>query len=51
MGAYTDGNAMGAGTDTWLRDGGDIAEAFDKVADCASRTLRFATTGSRGASE
>ena len=39
MGAYSDGNAMGAGTDTWLRDGGDIAEAFDKVADCGAHVM------------
>jgi len=39
MGAYSDGNAMGAGTDTWLRDGGDIAEAFDKVADCGAHIM------------
>lgn len=39
MGAYSDGNAMGAGTDNWLRDGGDIAEAFDKVADCGAHIM------------
>ena len=39
MGAYSDGNAMGAGTDNWLRDGGDIAEAFDEVADCGAHIM------------
>lgn len=34
MGAYTDGNAMGKGTDSWLADGGELRAAFNKVVDC-----------------
>lgn len=34
MGAYTDGNAMGTGTDQWLAEGGDIADDFAEVLDC-----------------
>jgi len=36
MGAYTDGNAMGKGTDNWLATGGELQAAFDKVVDCNS---------------
>jgi hypothetical protein len=39
MGAYADGNAMGADYDTWLRDGGDINEAFGEVADCRAHIM------------
>ena len=39
MGAYTDGNAMGAGIDNWLRDGGDAAEGFNEVADCRAHVM------------
>ncbi len=34
MGAYSDGNAMGRGTQQWLMEGGDIAAEFSAVADC-----------------
>jgi len=34
MGAYTDGNAMGAGTARWLAEGGDLREDFAEVVDC-----------------
>lgn len=34
MGAYTDGNALGAGTDQWMAEGGDINEAFEEVLTC-----------------
>lgn len=34
MGAYTDGNAMGKGTDTWLATGDEMRAAFDEVVDC-----------------
>jgi hypothetical protein len=34
MGAYRDGNAMGAGTDEWFAEGGDIDDAFAEVLDC-----------------
>ena len=36
MGAYTDGNAMGAGTDQWLAEGGDIDEGFQEVLTCGA---------------
>ncbi len=35
MGAYTDGNAMGAGTSQWLAEGGDINDAYNEVLTCA----------------
>ena len=34
MGAYTDGNAMGAGVDQWFAEGGDINDAFEEVLTC-----------------
>jgi hypothetical protein len=34
MGAYKDGNAMGAGLDNWIANGGELQAAFDKVVDC-----------------
>jgi hypothetical protein len=36
MGAWTDGNAMGSGSDTWMSEGTDIAEAFAEVVDCGA---------------
>jgi hypothetical protein len=36
MGAYTDGNAMGAGVDQWFAEGGDINDAFEEVLDCGA---------------
>ena len=36
LGAYSDGNAMGAGTDIWLTEGSDMAEEFAEVATCAA---------------
>lgn len=39
MGAYSDGNAMGAGIDQWLSDGGDINADFAKVADCGAHIM------------
>jgi hypothetical protein len=36
MGAYTDGNAMGKGTDSWLATGGEMRAALDEVVDCNS---------------
>ncbi len=38
MGAYTDGNAMGAGVDQWFAEGGDINDAFEEVLDCNAHT-------------
>jgi hypothetical protein len=34
MGAYKDGNAMGAGTDQWFAEGGDINDGFEEVLTC-----------------
>ena len=34
MGAYRDGNAMGAGTDIWLTEGGDLQDDFAEVTTC-----------------
>lgn len=34
VGAYRDGNAMGAGTDMWLTEGGDLADDFAEVVTC-----------------
>jgi len=34
LGAWTDGNAMGAGTDMWLSSGGEHIADFARVADC-----------------
>jgi len=34
MGAYKDGNAMGAGTDQWFAEGGDVNEGFEEVLSC-----------------
>ena len=34
MGAYTDGNAWGAGTDNWLANGGALQAEFAKLATC-----------------
>jgi len=39
MGAYTDGNAMGAGIQSWLTEGGEQREAFDKVATCNAHVM------------
>lgn len=35
LGAWTDGNAMGSGTDMWLSTGSRHAANFAKVSDCA----------------
>ncbi len=34
MGAFKDGNAMGAGLDDYMQNGGEIQAAFDKVLEC-----------------
>lgn len=39
MGAYTDGNAMGAGTDQWLAEGGDVNDGFEEVLTCNAHIL------------
>ncbi len=36
LGAWTDGNAMGSGTDLWLSTGGEHIANFARVADCAT---------------
>jgi len=39
LGAYEDGNAMGSVTNTWLTKGGDLQDAYDKVADCGAHVM------------
>lgn len=38
LGAWADGNAMGAGTDMWLADGGALAAEFIGIVDCGAHT-------------
>jgi hypothetical protein len=38
LGAWADGSRMGAGTDTWLGEGGEIGAKFAAVVDCKSHT-------------
>ncbi|MBT8101052.1 MAG: hypothetical protein KJO82_14955 [Gammaproteobacteria bacterium] len=38
LGAWADGNAMGAGTDNWLSTGGELNAKFLSVLDCQSHT-------------
>jgi len=38
LGAWTDGNAMGAGTDLWINEGSDVAAKFWEVLTCGSHT-------------
>ena len=51
MGAYSDGNAMGAGTDMWLADGGEIGEAFSEVMDCNGHIMLSSSMYKAPASE
>ena len=46
IGGWKDGNAMGAGTDMWMSEGGELGAEFDEVLDCPSHTL-FATVQMR----
>lgn len=39
LGAWTDGNAMGAGMDMWYSSGGEHAQNFAEVADCGVHIL------------
>ena len=39
IGGWRDGNAMGAGTDMWVGQSGELGEEFDAVLDCPSHTL------------
>jgi hypothetical protein len=34
LGAWTDGNAMGSGTNSWITEGGEVADKFAEVVDC-----------------
>jgi hypothetical protein len=34
LGVYTDGNAMGAGTDQWLAEGAELRDQFAEVVEC-----------------
>ena len=36
VGAYRNGNAMGAGTDAWLNEGGDLAEQYAEMSSCST---------------
>jgi hypothetical protein len=38
VGAWSDGNAMGAGTDLWLTSGQEVGAGFYDVLDCMSHT-------------
>ena len=38
IGSWTDGNAMGAGTDQWLAEGGELAAGFAEVLTCDSHS-------------
>lgn len=38
LGAWSDGNAMGAGTDMWLAYEGDLAAEFVSIVDCGAHT-------------
>jgi len=38
LGAWPDANAMGAGTDHWLTNGGEVGAKFGAVLDCTSHT-------------
>jgi hypothetical protein len=42
LGVWPDGNAMGAGMDSWMANGAEMASGFDAVLDCVSHT-QFAT--------
>ena len=43
LGAWKDGNAMGAGEDAWINEGGEVSAMFFDVIDCDSHT-NFAST-------
>jgi hypothetical protein len=51
LGAWQDGNAMGAGTDLWLTKGGAIGAKYDAILDCASHTNFVSTMIKPPASE
>jgi hypothetical protein len=36
LGAYSDGNAMGAGLQNWISKGGEMNSAFQEVVDCGA---------------
>ncbi|MDH3692631.1 MAG: hypothetical protein OEU36_24650 [Gammaproteobacteria bacterium] len=38
LGAWTDGSKMGAGTDMWLGEGGELSGRFGEVLNCTSHT-------------
>ncbi|MDJ0812643.1 MAG: hypothetical protein QNJ23_02875, partial [Woeseiaceae bacterium] len=46
IGGWSDGNAMGSGTDMWMGEGGELGAEFDAVLDCPSHVL-FATMNMR----
>lgn len=46
MGAWPDGNAMGASLHNWMTDSGNLSDDFDKVIDCGGHS-NFASTNIR----
>jgi len=38
IGVWPDGNAMGAGTDLWITEGGEVGAGFFEVLDCTSHS-------------
>ena len=50
LGAWTDGNQMGAGTDMWMNVGGEVGDRFNEVCDWKSHT-NFASTNIKPAPE
>ena len=38
IGVWPDGNAMGAGTDLWITEGGEVGAKFFEVLDCTSHS-------------
>ena len=39
IGGWSDGNAMGAGTDMWIGQNGELGAEFDAVLECPTHTL------------
>jgi hypothetical protein len=48
LGAWTDGNKMGAGTDMWLGEGGKVAAMFNEVLSCDSHSNFVSMNVKRG---
>jgi len=50
LGAWSDGNAMGAGIDNWLSNGSEMGARFYEVIDCGAHTM-FATMNTKKPAE